>query len=64
VKKSLNPKQWRIATLQKELDNVNEILEKNAKFLEEPEIEYFEKYKETIITLITEECLLLGEDDE
>lgn len=63
MKKSLNPKEWRIATLEKEYKNVCSILDKGM-YLDTVEIEYFNEYKDTLMNLITEECLLLGEDHE
>ena len=54
----LNSKTWRARTWEKELNNVNEILE-NAEFLEAEEVEYFLEYKRQIEDNLLEECLLI-----
>ena len=53
----LNSKTWRARTWEKELNNVNEILE-NTEFLEAKEVEYLLEYKQQIEDNLLEECLL------
>jgi hypothetical protein len=62
--KCITAREWRIAVLEMELKNCEELLTTHKHQLEEHEVEYFKEYRDKLQQDILEECLLTMEPED